>query len=173
MKIQEYPAALIDLLNIKVGGKGLEQLKDEVQPVIETTDMYGLRQIDHTSVTSATIASAGNAINLSVPEGQTWLVYGFMGGVTLPDINDRVRMRLSIGRGSTQVGLQPDVDITALVANEFVSVGESFTRPLLVTAGDVLLVRFGFVLLNVAPSAVGFAAARIARVGPESRAIFA
>ena len=173
MKIQEYPAALIDLLNIKVGGKSLEQLKDDVQPVIETTDMYGLRQIDHTSATSATIASAGNAINLPVPDGQTWLVYAFMGGVTLPDVGDNVRMRLSVGRGSIQVGIKEDVDITAKVANEFVSVGEAFTRPLLVTAGDVLLVRFGFVNLTVAPSAVGFASARIARVGPESRAIFA
>jgi hypothetical protein len=73
MKIQRVPRGLNDLLSIS-GGNTPVDLQNEVRPVIDLLQFYGLNQITTLAQTQAALAEGG-VVEIVVPSNQYWLLY--------------------------------------------------------------------------------------------------
>jgi hypothetical protein len=104
-----------------------------------------------------------------VPQQETWFLYGIEASVSFVDIGDTFAVQADIF--STQpgsLGIAFSGRDTATNANENLSTGRAFERPLVLKPGDGARAVLTVFEPVVAPSVVLAVTIRVARVGPES-----
>ena len=85
-KIQGVPATLLDVLGIKSLGRNPDQLNDAVAGVLDLTEFYLARRIENEQNALGVQSLAGQWTNVTIPQGEIWMVKDFGGEVSNPSL---------------------------------------------------------------------------------------
>lgn len=140
--IQRYPRGLIDLLGMRATGETPSKLSQENHGTLEMLEFYlNDRMTPNASASAAPPAAIGNIpiTGLTVPDRELWLVFelttyiaAIAGGTAVKFTGGVLRNR---GSGNVFTALTLPVSVPA---GEAGYVGTKFTRPVLMTPGNVV-----------------------------------
>ena len=142
-KIQQIARGLLDQLGIKGTGINPENLLDDVRPVMDVTNYYGLAKIEQLSTSETTVnPSEGQSFGVQViPPGEAWRVHGI--GYRLSNLSTsvfNVSWKSFIRAGGTGTALRVgEINADSQMTNaEQYSEGHIFTPPLVLPPGSEL-----------------------------------
>jgi hypothetical protein len=98
--IQRVARGLAELMNI-FGGRAPQMLLDELRGVIEATQFYGLAQVQSPTAANAALTE-GSAVTITVPDNQSWLLYGMHAVIVKTGTMTALRGSLNIGLAGAQ-----------------------------------------------------------------------
>jgi hypothetical protein len=105
--INRVPSGLLGLLDLKAQGENPAQLAAHVQATIDLRDFYALATrgtISQASTLTALGNTAGIFLNLTVPQGELWLVTGMTAHLSAPPLGAAATFAAAVGYIPADVG---------------------------------------------------------------------
>jgi hypothetical protein len=150
--LQRVPSALLSLFGIKSTGANPNQLAPFVQGTVDLRPFFGAETLQLQAAVNATVVNIGDRAAMTVPSGESWLLYGVSSQLVLA-VNDAVVVNLGLQMLSPGLGPQiyyvgASTTVTRL-ANDIVSSVGMLPYPILLPSGTVIFAELGKVLANV------------------------
>lgn len=150
--LQRVPSALLSLFGIKSTGQNPNTLSPYVQGTVDLRPFFGAETLQLQAGLDATAVAIGDQATLTVPSGESWLVYGLSSQLEI-SVNDLVIVNLGIsllvpglGRLPYYVGQNSTV---TRVANDICAAFAALPYPILFPSGTVFFAELGKALSNV------------------------
>ena len=144
-KIQSVPATLLDLLGIKSLGRNPVALADEVRGSIDLTDFYLASRLEIVRVQNLAIAVAGDDANVTVDNGEIWIVKEISATVKQPSaagaiMNGAIQWRHNAAAASGALALcqTPRAVATTNALEEKTTCAVVYDEPRLFLPGNVI-----------------------------------
>jgi len=137
--IQQFPSALLPLLNIKAS-ETPPVLDETVQPTLEMLPFYTADRLETLAASQTLVATLTSAV-LTVPTNEYWILYGLNAIATVIGVGALVK--LSCGFSPNQDGISyflgsDNRGVTTTVAGELVIVPGPCAVPFILRPGSVI-----------------------------------
>ena len=141
--IQRLPVGLLDILGMQSTGDTPHLIADEVQPVMDLTDLYLTDRLSRSIAQTAVIAAIGFAVAgtvtpLGPAPGEQWMVYGLMTSSGALAAATQITYVMAVSRTSLAAGAQYLTRQQVVANPNIFAEGLTFERPLILRPGDQL-----------------------------------
>lgn len=138
--IQRIPWGLLAALGIKGTGRNPNELSDTVAPVIDVAGYYASPFFEIVTDTK-NVQNVGDNVQLEVPAGETWRVYG-IGAEMTPTTGTSYKLYVGFraGGGSSRfLRVQAMPAVVTAVATELITISHFFAKPIVLPPGSSLI----------------------------------
>lgn len=105
--INRVPQGLLGLLDLKAQGENPAQLGPVVQGTLELRDLFALAQrgaVSQASTVTGLGVTAATFLNLIVPQGELWIVYGMTASLSAPPLGAGATAAYQVGFVDNGIG---------------------------------------------------------------------
>lgn len=134
-RINRVPFGLQEFLGNTSQGNNPSELLEQVRPGFNMWPLWGVDKIEYQEFSVST-GSLGAGATLTVPLGKVWMPLHFSGrtGMALAGVQ-QLALRITDPASGVSAILQQSALMTAVQANQSLSVHHSFPQPLLLASG--------------------------------------